>query len=222
MCDTTFIIVTRGQLLAFSIEYLVRNRIRAGNAIRVETEGKLCRVLRRIGAGDGPPGHLLFIVDAEAFSPSGNALVAALCASNINASAMYFGGEVNCAVPRLDRICIVPDLSYTSSQIKWERHLLRLFKVNIDATRSKVARAVADARGLEPSSRHEEGETRSALSARQSEVLELVLRGMTNKQIALRIGLAESTVKAYVGKLMAHFNVYRRTQLMALSMGGSR
>lgn len=217
--DTTFVIVAPGQLIACSIEYLVKNWIRAGNTIRVETESRLRRLLRQIEVGDGPPGDLLFVVDATAFQPAGNALIAAFCARSANARAMYFGGELRCAVPKSDRISVFPKLSYTSSRIKWERQLRRLIKTSFDPLRTPRVGA-ADARAMGPLRRREEMGATVALTARQSEVLALVLRGMTNKQIALRIGLAESTVKAYVGELMAHFNVYRRTHLMALSMGG--
>jgi DNA-binding CsgD family transcriptional regulator len=218
--DTTFVIVAPGQLIACSIEYLVKNWIRSGNTIRVETENRLRRLLRLIAAGGGPPGDLLFIVDAVAFSGTGNALVAELCARSTNASAMYFGAELHCEAQKSDRISVFAKLSYTSSRIKWERHLRRLVKVNPQPALSPTTRALADPHSLRPLKHPEENGADSPLTARQSEVLGLVLRGMTNKQIALRIGLAESTVKAYVGELMAHFNVYRRTHLMALSLGG--
>lgn len=49
------------------------------------------------------------------------------------------------------------------------------------------------------------------LSAREREVLDLVGRGLANKQIARQLGISESTVKAHVGNIFRTIGVNDRT-----------
>jgi DNA-binding NarL/FixJ family response regulator len=59
------------------------------------------------------------------------------------------------------------------------------------------------------------------LSERETEVLTLVARGQSNKEIARELFLSEGTVKAHVSHIMAKLAVERRTDLVryALSTG---
>ena len=50
------------------------------------------------------------------------------------------------------------------------------------------------------------------LTPREREVLVLIGRGYANKRIALELGLAEKTVKAHVGHVLAKLDVSDRTQ----------
>ncbi|WP_458315365.1 response regulator transcription factor [Mycolicibacterium brisbanense] len=52
----------------------------------------------------------------------------------------------------------------------------------------------------------------SALSGQERELLELLGEGLTNKQIADRMFLAEKTVKNYVSRLLSKLGMQRRTQ----------
>ena len=52
----------------------------------------------------------------------------------------------------------------------------------------------------------------AALSPREREVLDLIVDGLTNKQIGERLYLAEKTVKNYVSSLLAKLGMERRTQ----------
>jgi two-component system response regulator DevR len=52
----------------------------------------------------------------------------------------------------------------------------------------------------------------SALTQREREVLELIADGLTNRQIAERMYLAEKTVKNYVSSLLSKLGMERRTQ----------
>ena len=50
------------------------------------------------------------------------------------------------------------------------------------------------------------------LSAREQEILRLVSKGLTNKEIALRLNLTEGTVKNYVTAILQKLGVQDRTQ----------
>ncbi len=54
-------------------------------------------------------------------------------------------------------------------------------------------------------------ETTSALSPRQRDVLQLIAKGMSNKQIAFELGITEGTVKLYVTAILKLLGVYNRT-----------
>jgi len=54
------------------------------------------------------------------------------------------------------------------------------------------------------------------LSRRQSAVLDLMVRGFLNKEIALHLGLSERLVKACTSELFLLFDVSNRTELAGL------
>ena len=66
-----------------------------------------------------------------------------------------------------------------------------------------VESIAGDATAAEPAER---------LTRREREVLELIARGFSNKRIALELGVAEKTVKAHVGHVLAKLGVSDRTQ----------
>src|SRR6266487_606612 len=57
----------------------------------------------------------------------------------------------------------------------------------------------------------------ASLSEQEKKVLELIGDGMTNRQIAERMFLAEKTVKNYVSSLLTKLGMERRTQVAALA-----
>ena len=62
------------------------------------------------------------------------------------------------------------------------------------------------------------GEAPLDLTRRESEVLELIAAGHSNKRIALELGIAEKTVKTHVGHLLAKLGVADRTQAALLAV----
>lgn len=56
----------------------------------------------------------------------------------------------------------------------------------------------------------------ASLTARERDMLELSCQGLTNKEIAARLGIGLSTVKGYMGKLFEKFGVRSRSELIAL------
>ena len=53
------------------------------------------------------------------------------------------------------------------------------------------------------------------LTHREEDVLELVVQGLTNREIAERLALSKRTVEDYVSRLLQKFEVKRRGQLIA-------
>jgi two-component system response regulator DevR len=58
----------------------------------------------------------------------------------------------------------------------------------------------------------------AALSDQEKRVLELISEGLTNRQIAARMFLAEKTVKNYVSSLLTKLGMQRRTQAVAYAV----
>jgi len=71
------------------------------------------------------------------------------------------------------------------------------------------AEAAADADSAQDSKR---GAAASGLSPRQTNVLTCLLRGMSNKQIARKLGLAEGTVKTHIVAIFRALKVSSRAQ----------
>jgi len=57
-----------------------------------------------------------------------------------------------------------------------------------------------------------------ALSAREREILTLIAEGLTNRQMADRLVLTETTVKTYVSRVFTKLDVQRRAQAAVLAM----
>jgi DNA-binding NarL/FixJ family response regulator len=64
------------------------------------------------------------------------------------------------------------------------------------------------------------GDAVSSLTARERGVLDLVARGMTNKEIARHLAISPATVKAHVERIIAKLGVADRTQAAVLAAGG--
>lgn len=57
-------------------------------------------------------------------------------------------------------------------------------------------------------------EMREALTDREHEVVQWVIQGMTNKQIAARLGISEKTVKTHLSNVFRKLNVSGRIELL--------
>lgn len=58
----------------------------------------------------------------------------------------------------------------------------------------------------------------SDLSIREREVLNLIARGRSNKEIAFDLGITESTVKCHVSEILMRLNVNDRTQAVVTAL----
>jgi Response regulator containing a CheY-like receiver domain and an HTH DNA-binding domain len=81
------------------------------------------------------------------------------------------------------------------------------------ATAQKVATQLAHSR---------RDATFDSLGLREHQVLALIGDGLTNRQIAQRLGLAEKTVKNYVSSLLAKLGLEHRTQAAILLLEHAR
>jgi DNA-binding NarL/FixJ family response regulator len=61
------------------------------------------------------------------------------------------------------------------------------------------------------------GATSKAISPRQRDVLECVRRGLSNKEIARELDIAEGTVKIHLAALFSHYGARNRTELATRS-----
>jgi DNA-binding NarL/FixJ family response regulator len=59
---------------------------------------------------------------------------------------------------------------------------------------------------------------RSDLSAREREVLDLIVQGKSNKEIATDLGISESTVKCHVSMILVRLDVTDRTQAVVTAL----
>lgn len=75
---------------------------------------------------------------------------------------------------------------------------------------------VTTARVLDRMRRGPEPDRFAALTDRERRVLELIGEGLSNREIAQRMFLAEKTVKNYVTSVLAKLGLQRRTQAVAL------
>ncbi len=73
--------------------------------------------------------------------------------------------------------------------------------------------------GLKP-----DQETFSPLSPRETEILELIIAGMSNKEIAYSLGISQQTVKNHITSILSKLNLSDRTQaaIYALRRGWVR
>ena len=60
--------------------------------------------------------------------------------------------------------------------------------------------------------------TRSELTSREMEVLELIVKGKTNKEIGAELGVAEGTVKIHINNILSKLGVSDRTQATTFAL----
>jgi DNA-binding NarL/FixJ family response regulator len=71
--------------------------------------------------------------------------------------------------------------------------------------------------GMEIAQRMADSLTREALTARETEVLRLLARGLCNKSIATRLSIGVGTVKAHVRGIMGKLEASSRTQVVSIA-----
>jgi DNA-binding NarL/FixJ family response regulator len=92
-----------------------------------------------------------------------------------------------------------------------------VFEPQIEATLAATVNAVSAGQVVVPP-RLRHHAARSSLSVREKQVLALVVRGLTNQQIAARLFLAESTVKTHLSSVFRKLGVGSRSDATALAL----
>jgi DNA-binding NarL/FixJ family response regulator len=148
--------------------------------------------------GDGAPDAIVLVLGARPADPEA---VRALCALHPTA-----------------RVVIVAPDDRRSGEL---RGLLRagadavVFDTQAEACLALTVRAVHAGQIVVPRSlrRHV---VRQPLSHREKQILQLVVRGFTNRQIADELYLAESTVKTHLSSAFAKLDAHSRAEVTAL------
>jgi DNA-binding NarL/FixJ family response regulator len=77
---------------------------------------------------------------------------------------------------------------------------------------SVTRRLIADFAAHRPAPRRDPALRLNGLTPRETEVLELIARGLSNQEIAERLILAEQTVKTHIGRVLAKLGLRDRAQ----------
>jgi DNA-binding NarL/FixJ family response regulator len=95
---------------------------------------------------------------------------------------------------------------------------LRLVLAGETFVPAMVARDEAEASEAESGAELPDEGPIQGLTAREREVLKLLVAGMTNKEIAKRLGIQEVTVKLHLRGIFRKFNVTNRTQALRIAI----
>jgi DNA-binding NarL/FixJ family response regulator len=123
---------------------------------------------------------------------------------------------------RLDAQPTIVTISDPSAETS--RALLRVGARGVigrDAARDDLAAAIAAVeRGyIVLSDRHlPEASESTTLTPRERDVLDMLARGLSNKQIAARLALTENTVKFHVASILAKLDAATRTQAVTIGV----
>ena len=58
------------------------------------------------------------------------------------------------------------------------------------------------------------------ITGREQEIIECIYEGLSNREIARKLGISDHTVKAHLARIFRKFNVTTRSKLIALAMHG--
>jgi DNA-binding NarL/FixJ family response regulator len=118
------------------------------------------------------------------------------------------------------RLALIASSDFPSTRLQGVRGVCGVICCNVSP--QAMAQAVVDlaaGRDVFPKT-HATGPASglARLSNRQFEILELMTRGLLNKQIAWELGLTEGTVKSHVSAILEKLGCDRRTQAIAAFM----
>ncbi|KJK56940.1 response regulator [Saccharothrix sp. ST-888] len=82
---------------------------------------------------------------------------------------------------------------------------------------SVTRRLIEDFARTRPAPRRDPRLRLNGLTPRETEVLELIARGLSNQQIAERLVVAEQTVKTHIGRILAKLDLRDRAQAVVLA-----
>ena len=87
-----------------------------------------------------------------------------------------------------------------------------------DLRQARTARREADAFLVAPAVDLADDASAEALTPREIEVLELLAEGLSNKGIALRLGISDQTVKFHVASIIGKLAAANRTEAVRIAL----
>jgi len=100
----------------------------------------------------------------------------------------------------------------------------RRFSPTLDARPGKGGQSPAEEPRANPAASHGKAfdGVAQSLNEREERILQLIVEGRSNRQIAKAVYLAEGTVKNYVSRIMEKFHANTRTELAVMSVRQQR
>jgi DNA-binding NarL/FixJ family response regulator len=108
------------------------------------------------------------------------------------------------------------------------RAIIAIARYDFWLPRAMLARAFSESQALRAGSAGSVGATRESdraltrLTLRERQILHLVRRGLTNKEVGRHLGIEEDTVKKHLRNMYAKLGVHRRAQMLLRSVGEAR
>lgn len=167
--------------------------------------------------GDAPalPPAKLYVVDVHGPRRAAEVLVAGLRSGNPGAPIVLLGEEFReeAAFPFL-RLGVRGVVRYADAREQLPRALAAVRGGGYWVPRQLLSSFVTSI--LERPRAGKPVQT-GPLSPREQQVVELLLENLANKEIAVRLGLSERTVKFHVSNVLAKYGVRRRADLILLN-----
>jgi NarL family two-component system response regulator LiaR len=149
-------------------------------------------------------GGLQLLANIHAKSPETKILILADCLEEEFIAAALEHGAQGCLLKRVPPAELVNAVRTIHAGELW-------------AQRKLLARVVERLRARVEEFEGSAWQLREVLSEREQEVAILAVRGMTNKEIAVQLGISAKTVKTHLQNVFQKLKVRRRVQLSALS-----
>ncbi|MFW5981049.1 MAG: response regulator [bacterium] len=181
---------------------------------------------------------LEFYEDFEVVAEAGDGLETVTKVREVNPDLVLL--DLN--MPRMDGIATIPKIKEINSEVKvliltihdGEEYIYEVVRAGAEGfvqkdikpedLRNSINRVMDGERVFPKSIEDQVSETATStleieeLSAREQEVLELLAKGMSNRDIAAALFISEKTVKNHVSNILKKLDVNDRTQAVLLSL----
>ncbi|MGC1291585.1 MAG: response regulator transcription factor [Candidatus Acidiferrales bacterium] len=162
------------------------------------------------------PRSPVYVIDGQASTQVIHALIESILESNAKARVLVLASKHNDASTfEFLRLGVKGLLAYGQATKQWQDALPLVAAGGYWVPRSVLSRFVESIIGSRKSSMSR-NKTPGTLSRREREVLESLLRNLSNKEIASQLNISERTVKFHVSNLLAKHGVRRRADLIVM------
>jgi DNA-binding NarL/FixJ family response regulator len=162
------------------------------------------------------PKSPVYVIDGQASTPVIHALIEGILESNAKARVLVLASKHNDdSTFEFLRLGVKGLLAYGQATKQWQDALPLVAAGGYWVPRSVLSRFVESIIGTRKSNMSR-NKTPGTLSRREREVLESLLRNLSNKEIASQLNISERTVKFHVSNLLAKHGVRRRADLIVM------